>query len=335
MIRKRVAVVSVPVLAMVSGLSAATAAAAAPGAHLALVIGNATYAHLPPLPSCADSAKLVAAALTRAGFTVTQQADRSNGQMSGDLAGLADAAAHSPGASVVVYVCGYAMTSNNRAFLLPVSATIEHDTDVLAEGLAAKSAVDLLQRSGAVGLVLLDAVAKPKGAEKLSFASVVNPAPGQKIGFAAATMSTAPPSSASPFATALGGVLAGPDIEAGSALKALQQGLEGKPGIELAVVLPAAETWLMGGTTAAPAAAPVVPAAQAATAFPDEAHMNDGDRRKIQGALAQLGYYDGRVDGIFGADTRAAIRRFQHEINAEMTGTITPSEAGRLFARGH
>jgi hypothetical protein len=335
MIQKHTAVVSVLGAVMVSGTSVAAAAAAGPGAHLALIIGNASYTHLPPLSSCADSAKLVAAALARAGFTVTQQLDRSNGQMSGDLAALADAASHNPGASVVVYVCGYAMTLNSRAFLLPVSATIQRDTDVLAEGLAAKSAVDLLQRSGAVGLVLLDAVAKPNGTEKLSFASVVNPVPGQKIGFAAAGMATAPPSGASPFAAALASVLAGPDIEAASALKSLQQRVGGKPGIELAVLPPAGEEWLMGGTTAASTAPQAAPAAQAATAFPDEAHMTDADRRKIQGALQHLGYYDGRVDGIFGADTRAAIRRFQHEINAEMTGTIMPSEAGRLLAQGH
>ncbi|HWE76084.1 MAG TPA: caspase family protein [Stellaceae bacterium] len=336
MIQKHIALVSVLGLAMVSGTSVAMAAGAAPGAHLALVIGNSTYAHLPPLPSCADSAKLVAASLTRAGFTVTQQLDRSNGQMSGDLAALADTASHSPGASVIVYVCGYAMSQNNRAFLLPVSATVERDTDVLAEGLAAKSAVDLLQRSGAVGLVLLDAVAKPNGTEKLAFASAANPVPGQKTGLAAATMSAVPPSGASSFATALGSVLVGPDVEAVGALKSLQQRLEGKPGIELAVMQPAGEEWLVGGPKVAPAAPPqAMPAAQATTGFADEAHMTDADRRKIQRALQHLGYYDGRVDGIFGADTRAAIRRFQHEISTEMTGTITPSEAGRLLAQNH
>jgi hypothetical protein len=338
MIRKHAAFASVLGLTMVSGAPAATAAAETPGVHLALVIGNATYTHLPLLASCADSANLVAASLARAGFKVAQQLDRTNGQMSGDLAALVDAASHSPVGSVVVYICGYAMTFDNRAFLLPVSATIEHDTDVLAEGLIAKSAVDLLQRSGMVGVVLLDAVAKPNGTEKVSFASVANPLPGQKIGFAAAIMSRAPPTSASPFATALAGVLRGPDIEAGSALKSLQQLVEGKSGTELAVMLPAGAQWLMGGATVAPAASPAAsaaPAVPAANIFPDEAHMTDADRRQIQGALFHLGYYAGRVDGIFGADTRAAIRRFQHEINADMTSEITPSQAGRLLAQGH
>ena len=60
--------------------------------------------------------------------------------------------------------------------------------------------------------------------------------------------------------------------------------------------------------------------------------MTDADRRRIQAALLRLGYYDKQADGIFGADTRAAIRRFQHEISADMTGVITPEQSARLLA---
>ena len=59
--------------------------------------------------------------------------------------------------------------------------------------------------------------------------------------------------------------------------------------------------------------------------------MTEADRRRIQAALSRLGYYAGQVDGIFGADTRAAIRRFQHEIGADMTGRITPEQSARLL----
>jgi peptidoglycan hydrolase-like protein with peptidoglycan-binding domain len=61
--------------------------------------------------------------------------------------------------------------------------------------------------------------------------------------------------------------------------------------------------------------------------------MGDGDRRFVQGALQKLGYYSGQVDGVFGPDTRAAIRRYQHELGAPMTGNLTPDQATRL-ARG-
>jgi len=58
--------------------------------------------------------------------------------------------------------------------------------------------------------------------------------------------------------------------------------------------------------------------------------MSDADRRRVQSALARLGYYDYIVDGIFGPETRAAIRRFQHEIGDQMTGRLNSDEATRL-----
>ena len=75
--------------------------------------------------------------------------------------------------------------------------------------------------------------------------------------------------------------------------------------------------------------APTTPAALT-TQLPDEGLMTDADRRKVQGALGRLGYYDLPVDGVFGPETRAAIRRYQHEIGAEMTGRLTAAQASRL-----
>jgi len=58
--------------------------------------------------------------------------------------------------------------------------------------------------------------------------------------------------------------------------------------------------------------------------------MTGAQRRQVQQALAGLGYYDGRIDGIFGPETHAAIRRWQHELHAPMTGHLTGPEATRL-----
>jgi peptidoglycan hydrolase-like protein with peptidoglycan-binding domain len=58
--------------------------------------------------------------------------------------------------------------------------------------------------------------------------------------------------------------------------------------------------------------------------------MSEANRRQIQEALRRLDYYKGPVDGIFGPLTRAAIRRFQHEIAADTTGHLTAEEANRL-----
>ena len=58
--------------------------------------------------------------------------------------------------------------------------------------------------------------------------------------------------------------------------------------------------------------------------------MSEANRRQIQEALRRLDYYKGPVDGIFGTLTRAAIRRFQHDIGADTTGHLTAGEANRL-----
>jgi peptidoglycan hydrolase-like protein with peptidoglycan-binding domain len=71
------------------------------------------------------------------------------------------------------------------------------------------------------------------------------------------------------------------------------------------------------------AAKPLVP-------MPDEARMTDADRREVQTALVRLGYYDNPIDGLFGPETRAAIRRYQHEIGGEITGRLTAEQASRL-----
>jgi peptidoglycan hydrolase-like protein with peptidoglycan-binding domain len=58
--------------------------------------------------------------------------------------------------------------------------------------------------------------------------------------------------------------------------------------------------------------------------------MSEANRRQIQEALGRRNFYEGPVDGIFGPLTRAAIRRFQHEIGADTTGHLTAEEANRL-----
>ncbi|MBN9563766.1 MAG: peptidoglycan-binding protein [Alphaproteobacteria bacterium] len=325
--------------------SAANAAPAADGRRVALVIGNATYTALPALPACTASANVVAAALRRAGFEVSERLDLTNGEMG---AAIADWDASSSGASAVVYVCGYAVGYDNRDFLLPVSARIERDTDALTQGVLAKSLLDAAGRSGArAALVLVDAVAKPASTGRLALDTLAGNAPTASVGFAAASTTTTPPQGATPLATAFSTALAAPQIDMGKLLDTLRQHLAGTTGTQFAARAPSSPVWLIGGPAPAPAppppvATPPAPAAPAAaaptppppTAGPDEAHMTDADRRRIQDALLRLGYYDGRVDGIFGPDTRAAIRRFQHEIGAEMSGHITPEQSGRLLAGG-
>lgn len=62
----------------------------------------------------------------------------------------------------------------------------------------------------------------------------------------------------------------------------------------------------------------------------DENSMSDQDRRLVQVTLARLGYYSDRIDGVFGPETRAAIRRYQFEIKSELTGRLDAAQATKL-----
>lgn len=59
--------------------------------------------------------------------------------------------------------------------------------------------------------------------------------------------------------------------------------------------------------------------------------MTPGQRRMIQIGLARFGYYGGRIDAVFGPETRAAIRQYQGELGAEVTGVITGEQAAELL----
>jgi len=207
-----------------------------------------------------------------------------------------------------------------------------------------------MARSGArARLVLLDAVIARNGGSALHLDALAQ-TPPRTVGFAAA-VSTAPlPQGPTAFAAAIAASLIPPDVELGALLHAIQARLNGG-ATSLTIAVPPGSFWVAGGppqpaeppapvpappVPAPPAPAPPAPAVPAVVApvvtMPDEDHMTEADRRRIQSALLRLGYYDRQVDGVFGADTRAAIRRFQHEIGAPMTGRITPEQSGRLLA---
>lgn len=54
--------------------------------------------------------------------------------------------------------------------------------------------------------------------------------------------------------------------------------------------------------------------------------------KAIQGALAELGYNPGRIDGIAGTRTKEAIRAYQNDAKLEVDGRITPELAISLAA---
>jgi hypothetical protein len=304
-------------------LAIACLAQAAHAAPLALVIGNAAYTNLPPLPACSASAGLVARKLTAAGYDVTSAADLSNGGMDGALSNFAARATAAPATPALVYLCAYGAGLDTRDFMLPVSAQIAGPSDLLAEGVLARSVL-AIGRNGrqAPLLLVLDLVRDPSGLLAPPTGAAARAALPSGVGVAVIA-ETRPPSAPTEFA--------------GSLAAAVGQGtlapdMLGKIAAHLS---PAGAQAIAGLQDAQQTASASPPPAAHPAPMPDDAALTDPQRKRVQIALAGLGYYDGRLDGVFGPDTRAAIRRWQHEKGAEMTGRLTAAQATDLVASQH
>jgi len=329
--------------------------------RVALVVGNATHASLPALPACTASARAVAEALRALSFDVIERSDAGRGEFDAAIGSFARRLAARPGGTAFVYVCGYAVDFNGRAFLLPSSAVLDSKADVLTQGIIAKALQDSVARARSrAALLAFNLVAPPGERLPAAFGGLAEQA-ADALGLIAVT-EPATGDEPTTLAAALQAELVAPGPEIGALLAALQRRLKA-PGAEVLalagahstlslVPLPAPKTQpaaelppttvpreAMPAGTAAPtsrdaAVAPVrqaSPARPAVEPLPDEPGLTDSDRRRIQAALAMLGYYGGRVDGLFGPETRTAIRRWQFEIRAETTGIITGAQATRLL----
>jgi uncharacterized caspase-like protein len=309
-------------------------------AGLALVIGNANYTAFPPLPACAASASLVSARLRAAGYDVTAKSDLSNGATGGVVAGLSQSLSARPEAPAIIYVCGYGGSLNGKDFVLPASASLARPSDLLTEGVIARIFTSLASdgRTSPV-VVVLDLARDPSASLAApSGALARDPSPGS-LGVAIAVEGK-PPSAATNFAASLARQLSAPPVDAAGFLGRVAAKLPADGVTTVAGVKDSTVAGVLVGPAPTPAPAPAsppaaVPAASSAPSLPDEAAMSEADRKKVQAALAVLGYYDGRIDGIFGADSRAAIRRWQHEVGVEMTGQLTGAEATRMVAEKH
>ena len=112
----------------------------APAAQrVALVIGNATYAHVPALANPLNDAKDVGAALDRLGFAVTRLENADRASLWRGLQEFALAASASEIA--VVFYAGHGIEVDQRNFLVPVDARLASDQDVEFEGGAAGAGV--------------------------------------------------------------------------------------------------------------------------------------------------------------------------------------------------
>lgn len=339
----------------------ATAAQAEP-LRVALIINNGQYGSLPAIARCAASAAIARDALRGKGFDVIERSNLGRGEFDTAIGLLARRAASSPPAVAGLYYCGYAVDFNGRSFLLPTSATLARDHDVLTQGVLAKSIIDSLRRAPeSAGFVLFD-VFPPPVAAAARLGRLADQIPASSFAVVAAS-NDGPGEGPTTVALSLRDELAARELTVESLVGGLRRRLVKDAGITAQFINSTGEAAYMVGGPSAPstvaaatgaasgsapgglpaAAAPPLPAPlpepsfktlpappSSRPAMPDEEHMSEQDRRQVQTTLAMMGYYAGRIDSVFGPETRAAIRRYQFEIKAELTGRLTAEQATRL-----
>jgi hypothetical protein len=316
--------------------------------RIALVISNGQYASMPSLARCSASATTVRDALRGRGFEVMERSDLGRGEFDTSIGALARRLAAAPAASSVLYYCGYALEFNGRSFLLPASASIARDYDVLTQGIIAKSLVDSLVRGNeSRGFVLLDVFRTPAASSTAALgglAEQIRPSNFAVIGASNDGASEGPTAAALALRDQAAEGETSLDLFAGGIHRRLAKAAAVTAQFIPAMAPPAPPPAASTASTASPAVAvpappppsPPEPAVLASPAAPsratmaDEDQMSDQDRRRVQALLATMGYYSGRIDGTFGPETRAAIRRYQFEIKADLTGRLNAEQATRL-----
>ena len=116
-------------------------ASASAGQRVALVIGNASYAHASSLANPLNDATDIGAALNRLGFSVTRLDNADYSDLRRGLQQFSLAASASEMA--VVFYAGHGIEVDKRNFLIPVDARLLSDADVDFEAVP----LDLLSRA--------------------------------------------------------------------------------------------------------------------------------------------------------------------------------------------
>jgi hypothetical protein len=156
-------------------------------------------------------------------------------------------------------------------------------------------------------------VGPPRSLEGLPLAALADPANLHGMGYAAVQALGPTPSSSTDLAAAVAANVSSLSSDPQGFFKALRARL---PSTSLRTVV---------------LQEPLSSKSAGVSAAADAATFGASDLRRTQLALQKLGYYGGKVDGVAGADTLAAIRRFQHELRAEMSGRLTPDQLERLL----
>jgi len=194
------------------------------GVRVALVIGNSKYKAVDQLGNPARDAKLIADALSRAGFAnVRTLIDGSRDDMSAALKKFSADAANADWA--VIYYAGHGIEYDGNNFLVPVDVKYVEDADIPKESIALDAVLNAVSPASKLRLVMLDACRENPFASELHGSAEnanvgkglarIEPESGTLVAFATkhGHVATDGDGQDSPFATAIAKRLPMPGIE--------------------------------------------------------------------------------------------------------------------------
>ncbi|MDI1263824.1 MAG: caspase family protein, partial [bacterium] len=319
--------------------------------RVALVLGNANYQNVAPLPNPGNDSAKMAATLKEAGFDVVDsRRDLSAAETRRALRDFADRARDADIA--VVYYAGHGIEVDGGNYLIPVDARLERDTDVYDEALSLDRILIAIEPAKKLRLVILDACRDNPFSRSMKrtvasraigqgLAKVEPTSPNVLIAYSAKAGSTAADGDGtnSPFTVALSKHLTKPGLDVRRAfgfvrdevLKTTGNRQEpfvyGSLGGEDVALVPAPSAV---PPVAAAAPAPVVnPQAEARRDY--ELALQIGNKSALNAFLAQYpdGFYASlaklQLDKIAAEETRVA---------ATEKARLTEQERARLAAEG-
>ena len=282
--------------------------------RVALVIGNATYAHVPALANPLNDAKDVGAALDRLGFAVTRLENAGYAALRRGLLEFQRAASASEIA--VVFYAGHGIEVDQRNFLVPVDARLASDQDVEFEAVPLELVSRAVERASGLRLVILDACRENPFAVQMQRAGAtrsigrglarVEPSGETLIAYAAkeGTVASDGAGRNSPYSEALLGHLEEPGLEVGLMFRKVRDAVLGMTGGRQ-------EPFVYGSLSSRGvylAAAPVPPATAAVTSVQPSGAEETGSSRVV--APGELLFWESVKDSEDRADIEVYLERY-------------------------
>ncbi len=320
-------------LACLTGL-ALMAPGVAAAADVALVIGNHDYRRAPDALSARVDARAVTEALERGGYEVVSGTNLSRSGMQDAIARFAERVDEADRA--VVFYSGHALRTGGLTYLAPVDQSNDSLAEVMMGGVPFDLVLRLAGEASGQAVVFVDGAQldgfAPKSYAEPGLAHI--DAPDGVLVVSAAAPGRAIPrrsESRSAFARQVVDEFLAPGASIGRAVRRLQSpGWVGGETESSLVLVPEGRDRDSDSADDGDTGADSGTGALSPSELEARLGLTARERRRLQENLNRLGYDTRGTDGIFGAGTRSAIRRWQRANDLEETGYVTGEQIAML-----